>query len=415
MIRGSVLTVCFRVQVHLSGTAIESAYDGVATVPSGGWYIAAAAADTIVLDIEIPGAPVPVCAARLTFSGKYPQRWRLKASRSATGALSTWVEAGATTGAATARQLADWQAAVASGPAWVISGDGQLDISLPCEEAGRIRLEMEDANDDGLYIRLLELELLTVDAATLGCNCRNGGVCVGNGGCTCPFDSGCSAPACGYAGDLCETPTCVPTINCNMQGLCSGPNTCDCSPGWHGLVGLEQCLATQCGDGELTHDEDCDDGNTQSGDGCDASCSLEQLPMGHSRVLSDEWAERWLPRSDINAPAVTEDTLAITLAVRTEQVRTVTDGVIVGGVPGVKFEQLTVNSDGRSFELRCDRVCHNGGTCVTMGFTDDFAPGCVCPEGFQDDERCGSDTCTIQCDHGGYCTSEAVCVDCGAG
>lgn len=32
---------------------------------------------------------------------------------------------------------------------------------------------------------------------------------------------------------------------------------------------------TKCGDGILTEDEECDDGNTTDGDGCNSSCKIE--------------------------------------------------------------------------------------------------------------------------------------------
>ncbi len=399
---------CQAAHVSRSGTSPESAYDGVATLSSGGWHIAAAAADTIVLDIAIPdaAAPVPICAARLTFDGQYPRQWKLRASQTPSTDMNTLVEAGATTG----DEGAAWRASVTAGRMWTTSGDGQLDVALGCQPAGRIRLEMENANDDGLFIRLLELELLTAVPGMLDCQgkCRNGGECTESGECACPFESGCTNRACGYTGDVCDIPTCVSTIECNQQGICSGPNTCACSPGWHGLAGLEQCLDTQCGDGELTPDEGCDDGNLNAGDGCDSNCVLETLPVGHTRVLSDEWAPQWLPRAEIHAPSVSQETIGITLAVRPEQIRMINLGVVVDGVDGVEFEYA-------EYEVHCDRECYNGGTCVTLGFENDFVPACSCLEGFDNDERCGSDSCSIQCDHGGYCTSDGVCTNCASG
>lgn len=36
-------------------------------------------------------------------------------------------------------------------------------------------------------------------------------------------------------------------------------------------------MIDECGDGTLNGDETCDDGNTRSGDGCSASCQIEQM------------------------------------------------------------------------------------------------------------------------------------------
>jgi cysteine-rich repeat protein len=50
--------------------------------------------------------------------------------------------------------------------------------------------------------------------------------------------------------------------------------TCACKhPGTFG-VGLRS--AGKCGDGRVTNGEECDDGNTKSGDGCSAKCRIEQ-------------------------------------------------------------------------------------------------------------------------------------------
>jgi cysteine-rich repeat protein len=47
-----------------------------------------------------------------------------------------------------------------------------------------------------------------------------------------------------------------------------GESTC---PGF-GLVGVRVCSLTVCGDGRVTGDEICDDGNAIDGDGCSSDC-----------------------------------------------------------------------------------------------------------------------------------------------
>jgi cysteine-rich repeat protein len=43
----------------------------------------------------------------------------------------------------------------------------------------------------------------------------------------------------------------------------------------HTIVPGEAFLFTPCGDGTLDSGEQCDDGNTQDGDGCSATCEIE--------------------------------------------------------------------------------------------------------------------------------------------
>ena len=66
----------------------------------------------------------------------------------------------------------------------------------------------------------------------------------------------------------------------NVVGVVNGERTvgesclegrCQCAPGWHGDV----CDQTRCGDGFVTPDEACDDGNTDADDGCSAECVIE--------------------------------------------------------------------------------------------------------------------------------------------
>lgn len=47
------------------------------------------------------------------------------------------------------------------------------------------------------------------------------------------------------------------------------------------------CFAITCGNGTVDEDEECDDGNNTSGDGCDASCALEPL-CGNGAIEGDE-------------------------------------------------------------------------------------------------------------------------------
>jgi fibro-slime domain-containing protein len=66
---------------------------------------------------------------------------------------------------------------------------------------------------------------------------------------------------------------CSPT--CTNEPLCGTVNT-SLPPAQQTSVPY-QCFA-QCGDGIILPPEECDDGNTQTGDGCDASCKVEKNP-----------------------------------------------------------------------------------------------------------------------------------------
>lgn len=390
--------------VSLGGTSVVAAYDGVAVLDSVGWYIAGSVSDVVILQMDIPHAPVAVCAATLTFGQwNYPQRWRLGANSNPNRSYRTWVTAGRVSGA-TGRI---WREASARGATWVSSGGSQISLALDCEDAWNVRLEMEDARGASREMHLIELELQTVSPEWLTCDCRHGGVCTGEG-CNCPLATGCSSQECGWTGATCEQPSCVPGIICHNLGACSGPNTCACAPGWHGATGLDQCLEHQCGDGELSEvtGEACDDGNVADGDGCDAHCQLEPLPVGYTRVLSG-WTLQSRPRAEIYDESLTLDVLAGTLGVRQEQLRNM-ELRSIDGEAVVSFELAEVI-------IQCDRECWHGGSCFTMGWPTDFAPECTCPEPGLDGVRCEGTQCKRTCDHGGYCSRESVCVRCAKG
>jgi|GEM_PF-1200907 len=104
---------------------------------------------------------------------------------------------------------------------------------------------------------------------------------------------------------------------CNFGETCS---TCsaDCCPGPAAPCGdgtctdgsedcstcsFDCCPVGSCGDGALDGGEQCDDGNTADGDGCDASCMLEaQLVCGAG---PDHQHSVWLRAGDASGPEVT--------------------------------------------------------------------------------------------------------------
>jgi cysteine-rich repeat protein len=58
---------------------------------------------------------------------------------------------------------------------------------------------------------------------------------------------------------------------------CAADCTLEC--GWECPGGMN-CRAAMCGDGKVAGKEQCDDGNTTDGDGCSAICTLESKPVG---------------------------------------------------------------------------------------------------------------------------------------
>lgn len=74
---------------------------------------------------------------------------------------------------------------------------------------------------------------------------------------TCPASTTCKTYAC-------TNSTCTPT-NASTGTVCPG-GTCD---------GNGNCVEEFCGDSKVNGAEQCDDGNTVSGDGCSATCTIE--------------------------------------------------------------------------------------------------------------------------------------------
>jgi cysteine-rich repeat protein len=62
------------------------------------------------------------------------------------------------------------------------------------------------------------------------------------------------------------------TVECPIGGLC--PPGTECRED----RGAQVCVPESCGNGAVEPGEDCDDGNTTSGDGCQATCRLTNRP-----------------------------------------------------------------------------------------------------------------------------------------
>jgi uncharacterized repeat protein (TIGR01451 family) len=110
------------------------------------------------------------------------------------------------------------------------------------------------------------------DPCTSGPECNNvcneaAGNCAVAPGTPCTDDgNGCTDDACDGAG-ACGHPN--NTLSCDDGNVCTINDTCS--------GGSCQGTSVQCGDGvlQLGCGEECDDGNTTSGDGCSSTCTLE--------------------------------------------------------------------------------------------------------------------------------------------
>ena len=91
--------------------------------------------------------------------------------------------------------------------------------------------------------------------------CSQRGVCTSLTTCAC-FE--------GYTGQDCAVPVCPGFVPCSGHGECVERALCTCQSGFSG----PDC-SVLCGDGATEGDEQCDDGNANSGDGCSAGCVVE--------------------------------------------------------------------------------------------------------------------------------------------
>ena len=115
-----------------------------------------------------------------------------------------------------------------------------------------------------------------------------------DGKCTCKPD--CWGKACGPDGcggscgtcllgcpspSFCDAGICVAACAPNCAGKSCGNDGCgcecgECGAGFACTVG-GTCKASVCGNGVVDFNEECDDGNTDSGDGCSAECNWESV------------------------------------------------------------------------------------------------------------------------------------------
>lgn len=140
-----------------------------------------------------------------------------------------------------------------------------------------------------------------IDECGLGTdNCSVDATCsntIGAFACTCNFGFTGDGATCTDI-DECASPM---TNNCDSNATCTndpGSFSCSCNSGY---AGDGVTCAEICGDSVVTPGEQCDDGNSNAGDGCDASCDWEMpdcsmvvAPTSGSLALTVNASVQWL-------------------------------------------------------------------------------------------------------------------------
>lgn len=212
-----------------------------------------------------------------------------------------------------------------------------------------------------------------------------------------------ASPVCGdsaiNAEEDCDDGNTTAGDGCSATCSIEAGYTCVKAPSACSTVGANN-LTEVCGDGAIVGDEDCDDGNTTAGDGCGASCALEDgyhcagqpSTCGEAQTCGDGAMVSTEECDDDNNTA--DDGCSVTCTVET--------GYSCAGVPST-----------------CEAVCGDG--LLTAGETcddgDDIDTGNGCGNDCQLYADCGNglaETINEECDDGtndgsyGTCNSDCT-------
>ena len=191
----------------------------------------------------------------------------------------------------------------------VVGGVSRYLDALVRETAKRKKASLKDPAGPALTSLDLEVDLLAASRATklavlageiaakveAKCEGESLGALFGNGVCEERTGSAADLAECGTQVAACElckglNEADALALNCNAysgwgdcdadfaecgDGLVSEDEECDDGNSSVGDGCDTECYVETCGDGELTIDEECDDGNRTDGDGCDFECSVE--------------------------------------------------------------------------------------------------------------------------------------------
>lgn len=227
-------------------------------------------------------------------------------------------------------------------------------------------------------------------------------------------------PGCGAGGgdDKARQGNADPSPN-SPSPIGVSPNTPTGTTGGE-IIGVPANAPRVCGNGQLTSDEACDDGNQVSGDGCDAEC-LEVEP-GYSCAVEGQ-ACREVARCGDAFLSLTEQCDDGNTAAGdgcSERCR-VERGKKCEGVPSVctdavcgdgKVEGAESCDDGNTRPLDgCSSLCLREPNCEGTSCTSDCGDGLVIDEGCDDGNTTSGDGCSETCEleAGFTCSQEATC------
>jgi cysteine-rich repeat protein len=166
-----------------------------------------------------------------------------------------------------------------------------------------------------------------------------------------------------------------------------------------------------CGDGAIGVGEQCDDGNVSDGDGCSASCMLENTPpdcMGAAASLGSLWPPNHkyvsIGIEGVSDPDGDPVSVAITSIFQDEPTETIGDGNNCPDATGTGTDTASIRSersgtrkvpgDGRVYHIGFTADDGAGGECsgvVTVCVPHDRggAPACVDQGALFDSTLCG--------------------------
>jgi cysteine-rich repeat protein len=154
----------------------------------------------------------------------------------------------------------------------------------------------------------------TDTGATPAEECDDGNTTGGDG-----CDDGCQLEACSDASDCDDGNPCTAGHSC-PDGTCvlgtpmADGATCDddSMPSTRDICLDGLCMRSVCGDGyvDVGASEECDDGNTASGDGCESDCTIPAVPITAFRITSAELMDPHL-YAEVSAGTCTDITSTV--------------------------------------------------------------------------------------------------------
>ena len=142
-----------------------------------------------------------------------------------------------------------------------VCGDGEVTGSEACDDGNSV-------GGDGCSADCARRELCGDGAVTTGERCDDGNSVNGDG-----CDNDCR-PSCEADSDCVDGNACNGDETCNAGACMPGSALPDATPCGEGMCRGGTCAPAGCGNRAVDADEECDDGNTTNGDGCDNDCTF---------------------------------------------------------------------------------------------------------------------------------------------